>query len=123
MKYDNIYSEIGHWGGLTAEAAERTAAKWSLVLLHTPKSEHSIMIGGYDEDPRQLWEIPEVCDYMRRFASIVCAVTRRPITKWNLDHSSLAMMALCCGVGKVLSQDESGGATVSIDDEAAFITK
>ncbi|MEY9493702.1 hypothetical protein [Bradyrhizobium elkanii] len=26
-----------------------------------------IHVGGYDADPRELWEIPEVCDFVRRF--------------------------------------------------------
>ena len=47
-------------------------------------------VGGYDEDPRELWEIPEVCDFMRRF----CHKTKAHESD-ALDPPSRALLLAC----------------------------
>lgn len=122
-KFDHIFSEIGHNGNLTPRIAEDTAAKWFMVFKIQPEAKHEFMIGGFDQDPRQLWEIPEVCDYVRRFAGAACLLTKKPITQWNLEDASLCWVALACKVGKILSRDPNGGATVEVNDEEGFIQR
>jgi hypothetical protein len=34
-----------------------------------PTTAITLVFGGYDDDPRELWEIPEVCTYVRKFCA------------------------------------------------------
>ena len=82
----------------------------------------SFFIGGYDSDPRELYEIPEVRRFYSRFFDLwpywlyFCA----------LDNDGLAMM-VSCRVANLASFRVSGAASVGVhlglDDLAQFLSE
>jgi hypothetical protein len=60
--------EIGSRDALTPDKAQRAAQKWRDVVAKHPRACFVLMIPGYDDDPRELWEFPEVTAYVRHFA-------------------------------------------------------
>lgn len=59
---------IGIRGDLTEQAAQDNAKRWRAVVERYPKASFIVIIPGYDHDPRELWDIPEAADYVRRWA-------------------------------------------------------
>ena len=62
---------IGMRGDLTDADAEKAADMWRKATARYPKALYNLMIHGYDDDPRELWEFPEVCAYVRKWAELV----------------------------------------------------
>jgi hypothetical protein len=75
------------------------------VACHTPAlpgAATSLHITGYDDDPREIYEFPEVTRYVRRFAraanidfDLGCA---------RLHPTSVGLLALCGAFGENLRQ-------------------
>jgi hypothetical protein len=59
---------IGIRGNLTNTEVNRCVAMWREVTARYPKAVFVLQFVGYDDDPRELWEFPEVCRYVRRWA-------------------------------------------------------
>jgi hypothetical protein len=55
------------WGDFYCRQA---AAAWKHAYSRRPAS-CTVQVSGYDDDPRELWEIPEVRDYVQRWARMV----------------------------------------------------
>ena len=60
---------IGTRDELNTRAAGLNAKVWRTALQRHPKA-CFFNIAGYDDDPRELWEFPEVCRYVRRWARL-----------------------------------------------------
>src|SRR4029453_865171 len=50
---------IGGRGDLTRKAARLAAKSWSEYVKRYPKAYFIISLSGYDEDPREIWEIDD----------------------------------------------------------------
>jgi hypothetical protein len=63
-----------------------------------------IMIGllGYDDDPRELWEIPEARAYIRQVITAVHAIDADWWAQADLHEDTLILIALCLGVARVV---------------------
>lgn len=61
---------IGARDKLTKVEAEHCAYMWREVAQRYPKAYFMLMILGYDEDPRELLEFPDVRRYVRRWARL-----------------------------------------------------
>jgi hypothetical protein len=59
---------IGVRGMLTKREARHCAALWREAVRRYPKAYHAIHLLGFDEDPREIWDIPEAARYVRWFA-------------------------------------------------------
>jgi hypothetical protein len=59
---------IGVRGNLTKKEAQQCAAMWHEVTRHYPKAGFQISLLGYNEDPREIWEISEAARYVRWWA-------------------------------------------------------
>lgn len=66
-KIDIVWLELGHRNDLTEASCLRHASHFKTLQKKYPDARFGFSIGGYDEDRRELHEIPEVCRYMRRF--------------------------------------------------------
>ena len=90
----------------------RKALATAVVAWRNLKIENNTAImlhfAGYDDDPRELWQIPDVCDFVQRF----CAKTKAH------EHSALEPMSkgllLACGADpntivsvNMISQDKA----------------
>jgi hypothetical protein len=63
-----IVMTIGMPGDLTRQEAETAARAWLATHKRYPRATTWLQIAGYDDDPRELYEFPEVTRYVRRFA-------------------------------------------------------
>jgi hypothetical protein len=61
---------VGHRGELAMEDAKRAAEHWRAATARYPKAIFQIVFLGYDEDPREIWEFPEVRRHLRRWARL-----------------------------------------------------
>jgi hypothetical protein len=66
-----IVVEIGRRDQLSHEDAKRGADRWDKARRNNPDVVLMFTLGGYDDDPRAIWEIPEAAAYMRTWAQLV----------------------------------------------------
>jgi hypothetical protein len=65
-----------------------------------------LAVDGFDDDPRELWEIPEVREYVRRLVlDLDTEVALR------LDELSRILGAVCCGLLRPVGRDPVTGNT------------
>ena len=55
---------------------------WRTITAENPKAKFVLQVGGFDDDPRELWEFPEVCAYVQRWANLVGLDTLEDADKW-----------------------------------------
>jgi hypothetical protein len=70
---DTILFQYGKRGDLTEKAARRAGEAWREVIARYPNAVYVLTMPGYDDDPRELWEFPDVCEYVclwARFAGL-----------------------------------------------------
>jgi hypothetical protein len=99
---DFIWMMIGKRGALTPEEAQRMGDAWREAVQRNPGAKFTISIDGFDDDPRELWQIPEAANYVRQWAAaadIDDAVTAQRF----LEPRSFALLGLC-GVFETPSQ-------------------
>jgi hypothetical protein len=94
-KEDYIFIEIGvrqhihdRYSAIKAGLAFTGAAKIN------PKAHLAFMIGGYDEDKRELWEVPEVMQYVRWFANASGLDDWRDERILRLHQDSIGLLVL-----------------------------
>ena len=61
---------IGTRDKLNTSAAKRNAKVWREAMQRYQQSYLFFNIAGYDNDPRELWEFPEVCRYVCHWAQL-----------------------------------------------------
>ena len=85
-----------------------------------PEADHMLVVGGYDDDPRELWTVPEVKEFVRDFTAWVAMTSRKPLTQWRLDQGSIMLIALCSGIGRIIERDPvTGNLTVEVGARGA----
>jgi len=90
---DAIWMLIGKRDELTPQEAERMGARWCREVQCNPRAEFEISIDGYDDDPRELWQIPEVVSYVKLWAA--AAGIGDVATAQRLNRQSLGLLGLC----------------------------
>lgn len=114
---DVIISELGERGGLTLAHARDMALKFTLVWMHTrADATHILSVSGYDDDPREVWDIPEVKAFFAEFACVVWRGLRRSIREWRLDPPTLGVVAMCIDVA-VCGPFDGKGYIIVLDRE------
>jgi len=99
---DLVVVGIGARGNLSRREARDAAAVWKQAQREAPHASFRIAIAGHDEDPRPLWEIPEVAAYVRIWAQLVGltepATAEQAFRPWD-DYSrgaTVGLLDLCC---------------------------
>lgn len=97
---DVIIMELGGRGRFPSP--EKVAADFARVVLSNPRAEIGIAIGGFDDDPRELFDVPEVMDWLREFAAVLpphlgAAMAAEDLLA-RLDKPSRALLMLAAGV-------------------------
>ena len=82
--FEKIGVNIGQRGNLTRLAAKRNARAFSEIAVH-----------GYDDDPRGLWEIPEVRAYLCRWAQFAGLTSSADADALNIDMNMCGVLAKC----------------------------
>lgn len=89
---------IGTRANLTNREADRAAEAWRAVRARSPEAIINIMILGYDDDPRELWEFPKVCRYVRRWARSAGIDAPDAVVALPVTGLLLAGLLAACGV-------------------------
>jgi hypothetical protein len=92
--FDEVLYHLGDRGDLRDEA--KRAADLVAVAGMQPQARLSILIGGYDEDPRELFDIPEVMAFLKRIANAMPEDALRTVMP-RFDKSSLALFLVAVG--------------------------
>jgi hypothetical protein len=90
---DLVWMTIGKRDALTPQEAERMGACWREEVQRNPHAEFMITIDGYDDDPRELWQIPEVTNYVRQWAA--AAGMQAATAQRLLGDQGYAFLGLC----------------------------
>jgi len=67
-EYDVIMLVIGGKSDLRPVRAAISAGQVKLIAELQPRASLSLHLDGFDDDPRELWEIPEAALFIRQFA-------------------------------------------------------
>lgn len=94
--YDHIFIEIGSKGNFSEGDRKKAAQAFRLGRLHYPTVAIGFFVGGYDTDPREIYDIPEAREYIRLWAMDAGLGDWRTAIKipWDPD-SSLGILQLC----------------------------
>lgn len=114
--FNVVIHEIGTKGEFTRERAREAAAAFARIRFAQPNAEHGIVVGGYDDDHRELWDIPEAKAYVRDYTAYVALyMPGRPLSDWKFQQSAMTLLAMCSGFGKIVGRDpETGAYTIQI---------
>jgi hypothetical protein len=80
-------------GALTPEAVHESAKRWRAAAANNPHATFIVMVGGYDDDPRELWDLPEVVRFVRDWAQ--AAGIHSPNDLPEVDPSTSGFLAAC----------------------------
>jgi hypothetical protein len=78
---------------------------FALAQKRYPEAEFALVIGGFDDDPREVWDIPEAKHFFQVFLGAAKRMIPGTIFDWRLDTTTLGVVAMCLGVGRIVSQD------------------
>lgn len=96
-----IAFEMGRRDNLTEAGAADAARIWRQTVRKYPGAAITIHIAGYDEDPRELWDLPDVCAYVRRWATLtgIFSPNDLPATSATREFAAInAGFLAACGV-------------------------
>jgi hypothetical protein len=93
--------EMGQKGELDAQHAAEAARAILSIREKYPAAKILLAMAGYDDDERALWEVPEVCSYLRiLFDAVFTDWPGGELTDLNLEETSLGCVALCLQQGR-----------------------
>lgn len=93
-----IVLAIGGRGKLSDEQARAAAKQWKSAIARNYKY-LSISIDGYDDDPRELFRIPEVCSYVKKFV-LYAEITPELAVRLIPNSQGCGMLAACGAFGE-----------------------
>jgi hypothetical protein len=91
---------LGSRGQLTKRLAKEMGRAFRQLRERQPTTPIGLLVDGYNDDPRDLWEVPEVCRYVQwwaRFAGLSDWRIAETIP-WHSDDD-LALLARCGAFG------------------------
>src|ERR1700680_4478294 len=95
LRFEKIGINIGQRGNLTRLAAKRNARAFREIAARQPWAELYPSIHGYDDDPRGLWEIPEVRAYLCRWAQFAGLNSSADTDALKIDVNMSGVLAKC----------------------------
>ena len=114
-----VMMEIGYSDDLSLETAKLSAVKWLTAIKAFKPAALAFSIGGYDDDPRSLWEIPEVCRFVQWWSQLVKldTIERVNSTPWIDGPMHMAVLARCGAFGPTIARQS----TVNIDGPCVIL--
>jgi hypothetical protein len=108
---DLVGIEIGIAGELTLGACAEAVMAFVMARKEYPDAEFNLMVGGYDDDPREVWDIPEVKRYFRLFMGSAMKVIGDGDTMFSLrlDDATMGVVAMCLDIGRIVGRDPVTG--------------
>ena len=95
-RFDLIALEIADKSDLSDDKVVWAVNALRKLCIASPSANKHLMIGGFDDDPRELSEIPEVRDFVCRFFAGLMESYSGKIIDLRLDKESLLTLAVCC---------------------------
>lgn len=92
--------EFGGKDHLTDQILQEMCGAPAMVHAHYPQALIMLAIRGYDNDPRSLWDIPEVASYIRRFAREAKLTDWRSPLFQALEETSRGLLIACDAINK-----------------------
>jgi hypothetical protein len=89
-----IHLTIGCRGQLTRQNAKEAADAWKQLQQRCPEAPKYISLLGYDDDPREIWEIPKVTRYVRMWAHYA-GITEAGEVLDQLGEIGVGFLAAC----------------------------
>jgi hypothetical protein len=101
-----VHLIIGSRGRLTRDAAKDAANVWHQITTKYPKACFCIELAGYDDDPRELWELADVARYVRRWAILagIRSLADVPNREWAQESRMLGFLGACGVFGEAMKQ-------------------
>jgi hypothetical protein len=93
--FEKIGVNIGERGNLTRGSAKRNARAFREIAERQPWAELYPSVHGYDDDPRGLWEIPEVRAYLCHWAEFAGLNSSADADALRIDDNMAALLAKC----------------------------
>jgi hypothetical protein len=101
---------LGHRDNLDANHARKGAGSLLKARENFPGATIVVSVGGYDDDKRELWEIPEVCGYVLDvFDAVFEDWPSGNLDDLNLHDESRTIVLACTGVLRVAGRDQASG--------------
>jgi hypothetical protein len=104
-----IHMTIGVRGLLTRQKARENAEGWRKVTRQRPKGMFVISMLGYDQDPREIWEIPEAAEYVCWWAKDAGMDDPQEADRWLGDvggsSAGMGFLAGCGAFGEELKHE------------------
>jgi hypothetical protein len=96
--------EIGRAGELDETRAAASAKALLTNVARYPRVQNMLSINGYDSDTRELWDIPEVKQFIAWMVASFSAAGRK-LTELHLVPQSLTLLRACIGELVATSRD------------------
>jgi hypothetical protein len=91
---DLVVVQIGEPGHMDEPALYEAIAVFILAAERYPRAELAVTIGGFDQDPRSVWDIPEAAARFRAFARGTFPSAYDPLVG-RLETSTIATFVKC----------------------------
>jgi hypothetical protein len=105
-EFDAIFCVVGGRNDLSDSTLAETLRHLNGTVRTSTTGPVHLGVDGYDDDPRELWEIPEVRDYIRR---LILGLDLE--VKSRLDPLSRILGSVCCGMLRPIGKDPVTGNT------------
>jgi hypothetical protein len=93
--FEKMVIGIGKRGNLTHGSPKRNARAFREIAVLQPQAELCPSIDGYDDDPRGLWEIPEVRAYLCRWAQFAGLTSSADADELKIEVNMCGVLAKC----------------------------
>jgi hypothetical protein len=104
--FDAIFCVVGGATDLSDSTLAETLKHLNTTVRTSTTGPVHLAIDGFDNDSRELWEIPEVKDYVRR---LILGLDLEVMTR--LDPMSRILGSVCCGMLRPVGKDPVTGNT------------
>ena len=86
---------IGTRDDLSPESAEAAAQKWRDIRRQYPNVRVYVSLAGYDDDPREIWEIASAAEYVRQWARFAGIENLEETAAGPLGTTGAAFLGAC----------------------------
>ena len=90
-----IHLVIGTRDDLSPKSAEAAAQKWRDIRRQYPNLSVYVSLAGYDDDPREIWEIASAAEYVRQWARFAGIENLEETATGPLGTTGAAFLGAC----------------------------
>jgi hypothetical protein len=113
---DIIRILVGHAASLTPKDAEGAALSFLMCGALYPDAVLNPFVDGFDDDVREVWDIPAARDHLARFMWEI--LRREP--SWgfaDLNIDDPGGLFVCMGIGRVVGRSSTGNYRIAMEND------